>query len=518
MACLVLKHLLLIGPLETHEKTNIGNIKNWMWSWCNNYSSRQVEVDARDAPPIKYTTAQEPIQNAAFIPLRLTMPQRKSQRLMRGIMLASTYTDKVDIPLKNRTVTIQKEITHALKGFLTSLDLRYGTKIENNKEFAEFEKEIKGAIEYCRRYKIMNPDLIRTDYVKFLYLLQDAVSDDMKETLGFDPSSPIITVKSFCEDHGFESILSDERLPWCITPVPKIEDRKELNMALRYKDKLVDLLCKEYARKTSAKASDIEIAIRSLNDANNFANNNSDSAEKLIVELRKHFDPSKSTPETCLSIVEGQSGSRLTHEHEQQFAFVLQSLSLWKNISRNMFSLWVIAENDLLDSKTPYDLRETGQGLHRVQPAPNLYNAINNILQSTKAELGKWVGLERIHLGDNQVPNAFHFIDKYGQISRIVVPILRVLEHVDTLMKDPQMADYIKEVWGTPNLARVAILRDFFRHGFDGSGGDNMDDAGSCIDGRLTSAWNWCNDIRRKPFYPLFLMAGFTSFDGDLSL
>lgn len=31
---------------------------------------------------------------------------------------------------------------------------------------------------------------------------------------------------------------------------------------------------------------------------------------------------------------------------------------------------------------------------------------------------------------------------------------------------------------------------DFFRHGFDGSGGDNYFDAGSCIDGRLTSAWN----------------------------
>lgn len=31
---------------------------------------------------------------------------------------------------------------------------------------------------------------------------------------------------------------------------------------------------------------------------------------------------------------------------------------------------------------------------------------------------------------------------------------------------------------------------DFFRFGFDGSGADNYFDAGSCIDGRLTSAWN----------------------------
>lgn len=34
------------------------------------------------------------------------------------------------------------------------------------------------------------------------------------------------------------------------------------------------------------------------------------------------------------------------------------------------------------------------------------------------------------------------------------------------------------------------LLADFFRFAFDGSGADNFYDAGSCIDGRLTSAWN----------------------------
>jgi len=43
----------------------------------------------------------------------------------------------------------------------------------------------------------------------------------------------------------------------------------------------------------------------------------------------------------------------------------------------------------------------------------------------------------------------------------------------------------------------------------------NFFDAGSCIDGRLTSAWNWCSNLHKKPYFHLFKLAGFVGFDGD---
>merc|ERR1712205_60399 len=111
--------------------------------------------------------------------------------------------------------------------------------------------------------------------------------------------------------------------------------------------------------------------------------------------------------------------------------------------------------------------------------------------------------------------NALMFIDKYTQVARILGPIVRVIDRVDQLAEDKRTKAFIA-MSGGPSKLRKDVLCDFFREGFDGSGGDNFFEAGSCIDGRLTSAWNWCLRLENKPFYPLFKLAGFASFDGKL--
>jgi hypothetical protein len=197
--------------------------------------------------------------------------------------------------------------------------------------------------------------------------------------------------------------------------------------------------------------------------------------------------------------------------------YVYQSLTLWREIIHDLFRLWLLSEKDLLDDSVPYNLRNTGQGDQRVQPCNRISKAMHGILYAVQQKSSQygWVGSSVIHLGDSNVPNALLFIDKYNQVSRILNPIDHCINHIDKHMHNKGLANYINNTWGGPKHAKRAILQDFFKYGFDGSGADNFFEAGSCIDGRLTSAWNWCQDLPSKPFYPLFKLSGFLGFDGE---
>ena len=95
---------------------------------------------------------------------------------------------------------------------------------------------------------------------------------------------------------------------------------------------------------------------------------------------------------------------------------------------------------------------------------------------------------------------------QYNQVARILTPIVSTLDKLDYFENDVDLLDYVKNTYGSIEQCKKDILckyllfwklpltelvtDDLFTFGFDGSGGDNYFDAGSCIDGRLTSAWN----------------------------
>lgn len=240
---------------------------------------------------------------------------------------------------------------------------------------------------------------------------------------------------------------------------------------------------------------------------------NSDPCDKMLRYLTMFFQPNTVEEGFSLAIQSGRQGARLTHNHETQYWYINQTLNLWREIAHEMFYLWMLSDQDMLDND--YRLRDTGQGLQRLQNCPAVSKAMHTILHKAQQKAGYWVGSSVIHLGDSNVPNAFMFIDKYNQVARILNPIITTLEKIEEIAKDEGIHAYIRDTFGGVQHLRKTIVCDFFRMAFDGSGADNFFSAGSCIDGRLTSAWNWCSQIEKKPFFPIFLLTGFVGFDGE---
>lgn len=98
----------------------------------------------------------------------------------------------------------------------------------------------------------------------------------------------------------------------------------------------------------------------------------------------------------------------------------------------DMFHLWSLAEQDLLSDKVSYRLRDTGQGLNRVQPAPKTSRMMHAILHRAQKSVGSWVGSSAIHLGDENVPNALMFLGLFLGFPCIMQPATEINSQLKT--------------------------------------------------------------------------------------
>jgi hypothetical protein len=362
----------------------------------------------------------------------------------------------------------------------------------------------------------MNPEKMRAEYGKMIYLLQDSQSDEVQELLGFKLVKPMRTAYTLLLEKNGLAMLDDGLMHQATAEIDHVgKARFEVQRLIKAKEKARELLARKYATASLTK-DEILAVLYSISDNNAYLRFNRDPVDRMLLYLTSNFDPKHPGDDRAFSlgINVGANGSRLSHTHERQFAYVSQSLTLWREVSNDMFKLWTLAETDLLHESNRYQLTNTGQGLNRVQHAPRVGKAMHQLLHRCQQKLGSWVGSSVVHLGDHNVPNALMFIDKYTQVPRILGPVVLVVDSVESLCDDPNLRAYVESTFGSIERCRRCILADFFRHAFDGSGADNFFDAGSCIDGRLTSAWNWCSKIEKKPYYPVFKLAGFQGFDG----
>ena len=106
------------------------------------------------------------------------------------------------------------------------------------------------------------------------------------------------------------------------------------------------------------------------------------------------------------------------------------------------------------------------------------------------------------------------FIDKYTQAGHILRPMVKTIDSIESMCGSSKIQGYIDTPFGGVRKLKRTILAGIFCEAFDDSGADNFFEAGSCIDGRHTSAWNWCFNLHTKPFFPTFKITGSVGFDG----
>jgi hypothetical protein len=507
---------------------------------------------------LKSSIHQSELEKAKFIPLRLTVDERKLLKICENALNVSEYTDNVDIFYGARKKKGQRMIENLVDlmniclGLLVARDLTKGEAEMKGKDLVDNLAFFKDMFEVVRRYKIMNPSKLRGNYGKMMWIIMDTESAVMKAAceVHFDLIKPILTVYSFLEERGMLAMLQDPLL-WGASvrldggdSTPSVvdgggcddDDEKDRARAVRTESRACMI-----AKYSSDIISEDEInrLINSISDNDNYLSANAGPVDQMLSLLITHFDETHEPDERKFSLALSQrggkkkikdceygnsfssylsgysssfmgSGAQLSHTHQEQYMFVLQSLTLWQEIMRSMPRLWTFADKDMLAEF--YHVADTGQGYHRMQSCPTVRSEMNRILSTVKGKFGRWIGLSVVHLGDRDVPNALVFIDKYTQVPNILGPISLCLQRINSLcMNDKPFLAYVTAEWGGVEQLKMQILSDFFKHGFDGSG----DDGGSCIDGRLTSAWNWCSKLEKKPFYHCFMWSGFQGFDGD---
>lgn len=90
-----------------------------------------------------------------------------------------------------RVETQIKRICAILSGLVVAQDYRKGQKLVQSHDFCDNELFFQYIFEIGRRYKIMNPDKMRSEYGKLIYMLMVSVVLKCKvESLG--PTNPAL--------------------------------------------------------------------------------------------------------------------------------------------------------------------------------------------------------------------------------------------------------------------------------------------------------------------------------------
>lgn len=167
--------------------------------------------------------------------------------------------------------------------------------------------------------------------------------------MSFSCVRPIKTVYAILEEENALDLLRDDLVTVATKEIySEGRPRRDVQKDIKGKERAIEILAKRYERKGLSQDS-VRQCLYSIGDNHAFLRANRDPCEKMISHLKEYFHPTQAKDsKNSLAIRSGKGGARLSHDHSKQYAYVLQSLTLWREIlhgsSLNPLELSVVVD------------------------------------------------------------------------------------------------------------------------------------------------------------------------------
>jgi hypothetical protein len=170
-------------------------------------------------------------------------------------------------------------------------DYKRGQRLIVDKDFAANADFFQAVFEIGRRHKVQNPEKMRSEYGKMIYLLQDSQMGDVQELLEFKLVKPLKTAYNLLAETNGLAMLNDGLMHQATAEIMhEGRPRHEVQREIKAKEKAREHLSRRYSN-TDLSSEQILSCLYSISDNNAYLRFNRDPVDKMIGYLKEYFDP-----------------------------------------------------------------------------------------------------------------------------------------------------------------------------------------------------------------------------------
>ena len=135
-------------------------------------------------------------------------------------------------------------------GLVVATDYRRGQDLIKDKDFETNASFFQTAFEIGWRHKVMNPEKMRAEYGKMIYLLQD-LTEEVGELLGFKLVKPMRTAHALLAEKNGLAMLDDALMHQATAEIAIRRRVSAVQREIKAKEKAREALARKYANALS---------------------------------------------------------------------------------------------------------------------------------------------------------------------------------------------------------------------------------------------------------------------------